>query len=163
MGKVEPDGLQQHALDVRLHAPSPDVVVVWVDGCLAAETTGVLVERVGQQLTRALVVILDLGHLQAIDDHAIATVRRLQVQAYAAGVQLHLATECAQVRDALEVAGLHRSRPIDATAAAVTARLPLDRDGSAIPAKVDGVPDDAAQSTRWRREVTRSLAIRVDA
>ncbi len=150
MGKVKAIGALPHVLDVRLNAPLCHVVVVWVDGCLSTDTSSALVERVGQQLTRALVVVLDLGHLRSVDEHAIATVRRLQVQAHAAGVELHLATERAEVRGALEAAGLHRSRPIGATAASVIALLPREQLEPTVPA---GLPLDAVEVARWRRDV----------
>ena len=57
---IEPD-----PLDVRLHAPTTDTVIVWVDGPIRWADTPLLSLRVRRQLERAVHVILDLASVTA--------------------------------------------------------------------------------------------------
>jgi anti-anti-sigma regulatory factor len=83
----EPD----EPLDVRLHAPSPDTVIVWVAGPLRRSTAPLLMLRVRQQLHRASHVILDLSSVGCLDAHAATELRTLRAQADSCGTQLHIA------------------------------------------------------------------------
>jgi ABC-type transporter Mla MlaB component len=78
-------------LDVRLHAPTPDTVIVWVAGPLRRSTAPLLVLRVRQQFHRAPHVILDLSAVTCLDPHAVAHVAVLQAEAGSLGTHLHIA------------------------------------------------------------------------
>ena len=83
----EPD----EPMDVRLYAPTPDTVIVWVAGPLRRTTSPLLTLRVRQQLHRAAHVILDLTSVSCMDSHAAADLHALHAQAEGCGTQLHIA------------------------------------------------------------------------
>lgn len=114
-------------LEVRLHSPTREVVVVRVGGMLDRLSAPLLVERVGQQLTRAPHVVIDLGDVTSVGAAGVEALRSLHRQATGAGTQLHLAAERDTVRQALHVADLDQLFSIAPTAAAVLACLePVD-------------------------------------
>jgi anti-anti-sigma regulatory factor len=85
--REEPD----EPLDVRLHAPSPDTVIVWVAGPLRRSTAPLLILRVRQQLNRASHVIIDLSSVRCLDTHAATELRTLCAEADRCGTHLHIA------------------------------------------------------------------------
>ncbi|MGI9000975.1 MAG: STAS domain-containing protein [Pseudonocardia sp.] len=114
-------------LEVRLHSPTREVVVVRVGGMLDTLSAPLLAERVGQQLSRAPHVVIDLGDVTSVTVAGVAALSCLHRQAMEAGTQLHLAAEHDTVRQALHVAELDQLFPIAPTAAAVLACLePVD-------------------------------------
>ena len=112
-------------LEVRLHAPSPDAVVVRAEGPLQLRTAALLAERVRQQLRRAPHVVLDLSSVTTLDPRVAADVRAMDAAACAEGARLHLAAENDSV-----VAGLRRICPgrrvVPGPADAVLAALGAD-------------------------------------
>ncbi|MGH8968037.1 MAG: STAS domain-containing protein, partial [Actinomycetes bacterium] len=86
------------SLDVRLHAPVPEVVVVRVDGPVDAISAPLLAERVGQQYCRALHVItlhviVDLAGATLLDVDGVAVLRDLLAPASHPGVHLYATAE----------------------------------------------------------------------
>ncbi len=110
-------------LDVRLYAPCPEVVVVRVSGSVDARSTGLLDERVGQQLSRSPHVVVDLSDVSYLGSHAVDVLRRLHERACAAGSRLHLAAEHDAVRRPLHLSGLDEVVPVSAAADAVVAEI----------------------------------------
>jgi anti-anti-sigma regulatory factor len=89
IASVVPDG----RLDVRLHAPSPDTVIVRVDGPLHRCNSALLEIRVRQQLHRAPHVILDLSSVTWMDLEVARELRALLAKAESCGTRLHIAAE----------------------------------------------------------------------
>jgi len=113
-------------MDLRLHAPRPDVVIVRVSGPVDRPMAArLLADRVGKQLHRAPHVILDLGGVVVLDCRGAAVLSTLHQQAITRGTQLHVvAAEHDAVRRALHAAGLAQLLSPEATADAVIAALP---------------------------------------
>jgi ABC-type transporter Mla MlaB component len=110
-------------LDVRLHAPTPDTVIVWVAGPLHRSTAPLLALRVRQQFGRAAHVILDLSTVTCLDSRAAAHLSALQSEADSFGTHLHIAgSENEAIVGPLRRAELHRP-PVTGPADAVLARL----------------------------------------
>ncbi|QYN38993.1 hypothetical protein K1T35_18400 [Pseudonocardia sp. DSM 110487] len=78
-------------LDVRLHAPTPDTVIVWVAGPIRRADAPLLTLRVRQQIERALHVILDLSSVTWLDPTVAADLRSLETRADSCGCRLHIA------------------------------------------------------------------------
>lgn len=121
-------GAPEPHLEVRLHSPTREVVVVRVGGMLDTLSASLLAERVGQQLSRAPHVVIDLGDVTSVSVAGVEALSCLHRQAMEAGTQLHLAAEHdTEVRQALHVAELDQLFPVAPTAAAVLACLePVD-------------------------------------
>jgi anti-anti-sigma regulatory factor len=83
---VEPD-----PLDVRLHAPTTDTVIVWVAGPIRRADAPLLTLRVRQQFGRAEHVILDLSSVSWLDPAVAADLRALEAHADSRGCRLHIA------------------------------------------------------------------------
>ena len=83
---IEPD-----PLDVRLHAPTTDTVIVWVAGPIRRADAPLLTLRVRQQFERALHVILDLSSVTRLDPTVAADLRDLEAHADSRGCRLHIA------------------------------------------------------------------------
>jgi anti-anti-sigma regulatory factor len=83
---VEPD-----PLDVRLHAPTTDTVIVWVAGPIRRVDAPLLRLRVRQQFERAVHVILDLSSVTWLDPVVAADLRALEAHADSRGCRLHIA------------------------------------------------------------------------
>ncbi|GAA5116204.1 STAS domain-containing protein [Pseudonocardia adelaidensis] len=109
-------------LDVRLHAPTPDTVIVRVAGALHLRSSAVLMIRVRQQLYRAPHVILDLTSVTWVDVRVAGELRALHARAAGCGTHLHIAAENERVVDALRRIGL-REPVVPGTADAVLACL----------------------------------------
>jgi anti-anti-sigma regulatory factor len=109
-------------LDVRLHAPRPDTVIVRVAGPLHPRSCPMLAIRVRQQLHRAPHVILDLSSVTWLDLQVAGELRALHRKAVECGTHLHIAAENEPV-----VEGLRRidvgERVVLGTADAVLACL----------------------------------------
>lgn len=111
-------------LEVRLYVPMPEVVVVRVSGQLDVLSVPLLIERAGQQFTRAPHVVIDLNDVTFQGEAVVQVLRFLHRQAAAVGTHLHLAADqYSTVRRALQVAELDQLLPISSTAAAVVSRL----------------------------------------
>lgn len=109
-------------LDVRLHAPTPDTVIVRVLGPLDARSCTTLAVRVRQQLHRAPHVILDLSSVTWMDLRVAGELRVLHGMAVDCGTQLHIAAENDRVVEGLD--GIDVGAPVvPCTADAVLACL----------------------------------------
>ena len=107
-------------LDVRLHAPTPDTVIVRVIGPLGAHSCGTLAVRVRQQLHRAPDVILDLSSVTWMDLQVATVLRALHAMAVDCGTHLHIAAENDRVLEGLRRIDLGE-RVVPGTADAVLA------------------------------------------
>lgn len=96
------------SLDVRLHAPTPDVVIVRVIGPLHPRSCPMLAIRVRQQLHRAPHVILDLSSVTGMDLEVAAELRALLAKAESCGTRLHIAAENEPVVEGLRRIDLDR-------------------------------------------------------
>ncbi|WP_433505416.1 sodium-independent anion transporter [Pseudonocardia halophobica] len=81
----------QQALDVRLYAPYPDVVIIRVAGPLWQSTASLLMLRLEQQIHRAPHVIVDLSLVDELDADAASELRATVAKAQRSGTQVHLA------------------------------------------------------------------------
>ena len=75
---------------LRVHAPSPEVVIVRVSGGIHGLTASILAQRIGKQLARASHVVIDLGEVTAVDLRGLALLVSLHDKATATGTQIHL-------------------------------------------------------------------------
>lgn len=82
---------QPPALDVRLHEPIPQVVIVRVAGTVDEDAAALLARRVGQQLGRAAHVVLDLGEAQDMGTAGVGVLLDLLREARRLGATLHIA------------------------------------------------------------------------
>ena len=118
---VEPD-----QLDVRLHAPTTDTVIVWVAGPIRRADAPLLMLRVRQQLERARHVILDLSSVTRLDPTIAADLRALEAHADSCGCRLDIAgaqnAAIAEPLRRLESAPQLANGPADALLAVLTAR-----------------------------------------
>jgi anti-anti-sigma factor len=111
-------------LDVRVHTPIPEVVIVRVGGTVDRCTAPVLAQRVEKQLTRAPHVVVDLGDVTAVDPRGLAGLRTLHHQATASGTEIHITgADDDAVRHALRITGLDQLFTLDPTADMVIANL----------------------------------------
>jgi anti-anti-sigma factor len=110
-------------LDVRLHAPVPDVVVVRVVGALDGTSVSLLSERVAQQYRRARHVVVDLGDVTFLGASGLSVLRDLHRRACQAGVRLYLAAEHRAVCRPLHLAGLDQEPVLGPSADLILARL----------------------------------------
>jgi anti-anti-sigma factor len=141
-------------LDLRVHVPIPEVVIVRASGTVNRLTASVLAQRVSYQLTRARHVVVDLGDVTVANPRGLAILLPLHHQATARGTQLHIVrAEHDAVRRALHTAGLDQLLVFDSTAEAVIAGLPRQipprggprRSAGAHP-NMDGAPGDDDRS-----------------
>ncbi|TWF79978.1 hypothetical protein FHX44_115915 [Pseudonocardia hierapolitana] len=88
-------------LDVRLHAPTPDIVIVRVIGPLDSRGCTTLAIRVRQQLHRAPHVILDLSSVTWMDPEVACELRALRSMAVDCCTHLHFAAENERVVEGL--------------------------------------------------------------
>ncbi len=118
-------GVSQELMDLRLHRPRPDAVIVRVSGPVDALTAPVLAERVGKQLDRAPFVVLDLGGVSVLGPQGLTILLMLHQEAMARGVELHIVgVERDVVRRPLHARGLGQLVRFDSTVDAVIAELP---------------------------------------
>ncbi|WP_219419204.1 STAS domain-containing protein [Pseudonocardia nigra] len=116
---VEPDA----RFEMRLHAPTADVVVVRVSGVVDTTSVALLAERAGQQLTRAPHVVIHLGDVTFLSARGLAVLGALQAKAELCGTRMHLAVEHHAVLRPLHIAGLDRLLPITRSAEAAVAAV----------------------------------------
>jgi MFS superfamily sulfate permease-like transporter len=118
---IEPD-----PLDVRLHAPTTDTVIVWVAGPIRRADAPLMTLRVRQQIERAPHVILDLSSVTWLDPTVCADLRALETHADSCGCRLHIAgaqnAAIAEPLRHLESAHQLTNGPADAVLAVLTAR-----------------------------------------
>jgi anti-anti-sigma factor len=113
-------------MDLRLHMPRPDVVIVRVSGAVDPVTAPVLAARVGKQLLRMPHVVLDLGEVSVLGPQGLTVLLMLYQEAMARGVELQIVgVERDAVRRPLHARGLAQLVRFDATVDAVVASLPL--------------------------------------
>jgi MFS superfamily sulfate permease-like transporter len=113
-------------LDVRLHAPTTDTVIVWVAGPIRQADAPLLTLRIRQQLERAMHVILDLSSVTWLEPTVAADLRTLEADADKRGCRLHIAgagnAAIAEPLRLLESAHQLASGPADAVLAALAGR-----------------------------------------
>jgi anti-anti-sigma regulatory factor len=91
IGSFVPD--RDGHLDVRLHAPSPETVIVRVDGPMHLHNSALMEIRIRQQFGRAPHVILDLSAVTWMDLEVARELRDLLAKAESCGTRLHIAAE----------------------------------------------------------------------
>jgi anti-anti-sigma factor len=113
-------------MDLRLHMPRPDVVIVRVSGAVDPVAAPVLAARVGKQPLRVPHVVVDLGEVSVLGPQGLTVLLMLYQEAMARGVELHIVgVERDAVRQPLQASGLAQLVRFDATVEAVIASLPL--------------------------------------
>ena len=146
-------------VDVRLHAPVPDVVVVRVAGTVDATAAPVLAERVGQQYHRACHVVLDLTDVTFLGASGLRVLRDLLRGAARVGVRLHLAADHRAVCRPLHLAGMGRAPVLNPSADLVLARLLCRRSNAQLlRARAQG----AYASPRFHTQLEMLLAAAVE-
>jgi anti-anti-sigma factor len=111
-------------LEVRLHTPIPQVVIVRVAGTVDRAGAALLTERVGQQLTRADHVVLDLAEVAVMGADGVRVLCDLHRQASAYGTALHLAgADQPAINGPLRAAGMDQLIALAPSADAVIALL----------------------------------------
>lgn len=137
-------------LEVRLHAPAPEVVVLRVSGDLDASTACLLAYRASQQLRRALHVVIDLCDVPFLGVRGLDVLRALHERAVAAGTQVHLVADHHAVRRPLHLSGLDAFLPVDESAEMTVARLvvpwPLQRELTVLASPRHGRGDGRRRS-----------------
>jgi anti-anti-sigma factor len=112
-------------MDLRLHMPRTDVVIVRVSGAVDPVAAPVLAALVGKQLLRVLHVVLDLGEVTVLGPQGLAVLLMLYQEAMARGVELYVVgVERDAVRRPLHARGLAQLVRFDATVDAVVAPTP---------------------------------------
>jgi anti-anti-sigma factor len=125
-------------LDLRVHAPVPEVVIVRVRDTMDTHTAPLLAARVGQQLHPAPHVVVDLTEVTVLDPPGLAVLLTVHQRATASGTQIHLAgAEHDVARRALRTTGLDQLLTLDPTADAVIAGLRAEPGRSAVLAAAD--------------------------
>jgi anti-anti-sigma factor len=111
---------------LRLHTPTPDVVIVRVSGTVNRRGAQLLAELARKQLNRAPHVVIDLGDVSVLGPRGVAVLLTLHQEAMARGTELHIvgAEHNAVVHRPLQVTGLTQLLKLDSTADAVIASLP---------------------------------------
>lgn len=150
-------------VDVRLHAPVPDVVVVRVAGALDAAAAPVLAERVGQQYRRACHVVLDLTDVTYLGANGLRVLRELLRRAARVGVRVHLTADHRAVCRPLQLAGMGRTPVLSPSADLVLARLLCRRSAASATAPRFRAPvHDASASPRFQTQLELLLAAAVE-
>lgn len=153
-GRGEPE-----LMDLRLHAPRPDVVIVRVSGPVNGLAARRLADRVGKQLHRAPHVVLDLGEVSVLGGWGLTVLSRLHQQALARGTQLHIVGAAHDaVGRALRATGLAPLASRESTADAVIATLPgpvISGVGAGRLGPDPDDPDSAVAAQEWRRSWSR--------
>jgi anti-anti-sigma factor len=83
-------GGEQELMDLRLHAPRSDVVIVRVSGPVDELAASVLADRVGKQLHRAPHVIVDLGDVSTLCPRGLTVLSTLYQKAMAQQTRLYI-------------------------------------------------------------------------
>jgi MFS superfamily sulfate permease-like transporter len=120
------ESFEPDPLDIRLHAPTTDTVIVWVAGPIRRADAPLLTRRVRQQFERASHVILDLSSVTWLDPPVATDLRNLEAHADSRGCRLHIAgAENAAITEPLrrlESAHQLANGPADAVLAALAGR-----------------------------------------
>lgn len=112
-------------VDLRLHTPTPDVVIVRVSGTVNRRAAQLLAELARKQLNRAPHVVIDLGGVSVLGPRGVAVLLTLHQEAMARGTELRIVgAEHDAVHRPLQVTGLTQLLTLDSTADAVIANLP---------------------------------------
>lgn len=112
-------------MDLRLHRPRPDVVIVRVSGTVGSTTAPRLIKLVGKQLTRAPHVIIDLGNAGVLSPEGLMALRVFYHQAMAREGQLHVVgARSDAIHHSLKATAPNHVLPPTATADTVIAGLP---------------------------------------
>jgi anti-anti-sigma factor len=146
-------------VDLRLHAPVPDVVVVRVAGALDATAAPVLAERVGQQYHRACHVVLDLTDVTFLGASGLRVLRELLRRAARVGVRLHLAADHHAVCRPLHLAGMGRAPVLSPSADLVVARVLCRRSTASL---LRARAHEAYASRRFATQLEMLLAAAVE-
>ncbi len=88
--EARPRATVEPALEVRVHSPRPDVLIVRPSGALTGTTAVQLGARIGHRGRGARHVVIDVGDLAPVTPAAVAA---LVEQASRCDVQVHLAAE----------------------------------------------------------------------
>jgi anti-anti-sigma factor len=111
---------------VRLHAPTPDVVIVRVSGTVNRRGAQLLAELARKQLNRAPHVVIDLANVSVLGPRGVAALLTLHQEAMALGTDLRIVgADHEAVHRPLRVTGLTQLLSFDSTADAVIASLPV--------------------------------------
>ncbi len=110
-------------LDVRLHVPIPDVVVVRVSGSVDEATSLELARRVGQQFGRAPHVVIDLQDVGSLCERFMRLLGALHRRAVATGTQLHVSADRDDLLRSLRRSGLDQLVSVCSAAEVVVAGL----------------------------------------
>lgn len=162
-------GGEPELMDLRIHRPIPDVVIVRVSGLVEGLAARLLAERVGKQLHRAPHVVIDLGDVRVLGRRGLTVLSTLHLQAMAQGTQLHVVgAEHDAVRRPLHATGLAQLLSLEPTADAVIAALPrpvISRVGAGRIGPDPGDEDPAcglgrARTIRTRRRTRPTVALR---
>lgn len=115
-------------LEVRLHSPRAEVVVVRVSGTVDERGAGLLGERVRQQLARAAHVVVDLAEVPAMPACGTRVLADLARDATRCDACLHITgVEDPSVRDQIRLLHLHCAPCAEAVVALLPPRLPQRR------------------------------------
>lgn len=118
-------GGEPELVDLRVHMPRPDVVIVRVSGTVDRLNARLVADLAGKQLHRAPHVVLDLGDVSVLGPRGLTVLLTLHQQAMARETQLHIVgAEHDAVGRPLHVTGLAQLLSLEPTADAVIARLP---------------------------------------
>ena len=110
---------------LRLHAPTPDVVIMRVSGTVDRRAAQLLAELTRKQLNRAPHVVIDLGDVSVLSARGVAVLLTLHQEAMARGTDLRVVgAEHDAVHRPLQATGLTQVLSLDSTADAVIASLP---------------------------------------
>ncbi|WP_219420009.1 SDR family NAD(P)-dependent oxidoreductase [Pseudonocardia nigra] len=97
------------SLDLRLRAPTPEVVVVRAGGAVDAVSAPLLAERVRQQFPRARHIVMGLSDVIFLGARGLDVVRVLHRQSLRAGACLYLTADHHAVCRPMHLAGLDRT------------------------------------------------------
>jgi anti-anti-sigma factor len=110
---------------LRLHTPTPDVVIVRVSGTVDRRGAQLLVELARKQFNRAPHVVIDLDNVSAFGPRGVAVLLVLHQEATARGTDLRIVgAEHEAVHRPLHLTGLTQLLRLESTADAVIASLP---------------------------------------
>jgi anti-anti-sigma factor len=140
---------------VRLHTPTPDVVIVRVSGTVDRRGAQLLAELARKQLNRAPHVVIDLANVRVLGPRGVAVLLTLHQEAMALGTDLRIVgADHDAVHRPLRVTGLTQLLSSDSTADAVIASLPA-RQVRGRPLDIGADPSfiDPAGDQHDRREV----------
>lgn len=120
--------LAERMLSVEVVRSSPSVSVVRPDGEIDMLTAPLLAERVGAEFASGYDVVLDLGGIDFLGSHGVATMFDLDGRATGYGRALHLAgTPSPGIARVLQLTGLAQVKPVTPDPADAVRALGLAR------------------------------------